>query len=272
MVEYQFQEWYKDQVMPSDEELNELEHYGIKGMKWGVRRSPEQLGHVTEKKRRVSTWIQNARKKSAKRKKQAAKKKAATKKTKAEKAEESEEKIREKVLNSTDSKYIYKYRHLLTTKELQDRLMRIDTEARVKKLTTDDKAKKTLKSGEETLKSLGSMAESVGKIATAYNTLAEARVKAEKREADREKRRAERTEELRKEVETVAEKREKEKLSKKNTPDGNSSNSKNSEKMSPWEAMATANEHINSAKFASTSVDIIFDPKTGELNFKRKKR
>lgn len=24
---------------------NELEHYGIKGMKWGVRRTPEQLGH-----------------------------------------------------------------------------------------------------------------------------------------------------------------------------------------------------------------------------------
>lgn len=24
----------------------ELKHYGIKGMKWGVRRTPEQLGHV----------------------------------------------------------------------------------------------------------------------------------------------------------------------------------------------------------------------------------
>lgn len=24
---------------------NELEHYGIKGMKWGIRRTPEQLGH-----------------------------------------------------------------------------------------------------------------------------------------------------------------------------------------------------------------------------------
>lgn len=26
-----------------------LEHYGIKGMKWGIRRTPEQLGHKTEK-------------------------------------------------------------------------------------------------------------------------------------------------------------------------------------------------------------------------------
>lgn len=34
---------------------NELRHYGIKGMKWGVRRTPEQLGHKpkrTSKKQR----------------------------------------------------------------------------------------------------------------------------------------------------------------------------------------------------------------------------
>lgn len=33
---------------------NTLTHYGVKGMKWGVRRSPSQLGHIirTSKKRR----------------------------------------------------------------------------------------------------------------------------------------------------------------------------------------------------------------------------
>ena len=30
-------------------EYNELYHHGIKGMKWGVRRTPAQLGHQTKK-------------------------------------------------------------------------------------------------------------------------------------------------------------------------------------------------------------------------------
>lgn len=205
MVETEFQEWYKDQIMPSDDELNSLEHHGVKGQKWGIRRTPEQLGHISEKKRKVSNWIQKARKNSAKRKRQAAKKKEAAKKKKVEKEEESEDKIREKVLNSTDPKYIYKYRHLLTTKELQDRLTRIDTEAKVKKLTIDDKTKKKLKDGEEVLKSLGAMAESVGKIASAYNTIAETRQKAEKRVSDAEKKR---------ETEREAERKQKEEKEK----------------------------------------------------------
>lgn len=44
MQEAKYQEWLKDQLFPS---FDELEHYGIKGMKWGVRRTPEQLGYKT---------------------------------------------------------------------------------------------------------------------------------------------------------------------------------------------------------------------------------
>lgn len=41
---------------------NVLAHHGIKGMKWGVRRSPEQLGHVPKKKPKFSIKIKNGEK------------------------------------------------------------------------------------------------------------------------------------------------------------------------------------------------------------------
>lgn len=37
---------------------DELYHYGILGMKWGVKRTPEELGHQPQKKRRTKDQIQ----------------------------------------------------------------------------------------------------------------------------------------------------------------------------------------------------------------------
>ena len=37
-----------------EERLNEfLEHHGIKGQRWGIRRTPEQLGHKVDKLKKM---------------------------------------------------------------------------------------------------------------------------------------------------------------------------------------------------------------------------
>lgn len=52
--------------LPARQIRNELYHYGVKGMKWGVRRTPEQLGHRKPAKQIVakssdrSTIVQDA--------------------------------------------------------------------------------------------------------------------------------------------------------------------------------------------------------------------
>jgi hypothetical protein len=50
---------------------NKLVHYGVLGMKWGVRRTPAQLGHLTKKdnkwiKKNAAKITEKARKKSSK--------------------------------------------------------------------------------------------------------------------------------------------------------------------------------------------------------------
>lgn len=44
--------------------MNYLEHHGIKGMKWGIRRTPEQLGHRPSGTRKKKNQIGSALKKA----------------------------------------------------------------------------------------------------------------------------------------------------------------------------------------------------------------
>lgn len=136
-----------------------LEHYGVKGQRWGVRRTPEQLGH--KGKSTIKRIMAKLKKSSAKKKKQ-----------KAKKEQESDDKIREKILRSTDPKYIYKHRSLLSDKELNDRINRINTEAKLKSMAEPKgELYKIAQSGDNWLKTTSSMANSVRNIYVAANTI-----------------------------------------------------------------------------------------------------
>lgn len=137
-----------------------LEHYGVKGMKWGVLRSREELGYKdTPKKKKTTGFVQSLKKKrqaklKAKAKAEAVKMEEAAKKAaeKVAKKDDEDAAIRERALRGDhkDLDFVYKNRHLLSNRELEDTLKRINTERALKKMIDDrpsdfDKAMKTIK-------------------------------------------------------------------------------------------------------------------------------
>lgn len=97
---------------------DELRHHGILGMKWGVRRTPEELGHKPKGNSRDSPKRMSRKER-----------KAAEAAAKAEAARKEEARIkmltRERVLGSTDPREIYEHRHELSTNELRDATDRV---------------------------------------------------------------------------------------------------------------------------------------------------
>lgn len=142
-----------------------LEHYGVKGMKHGVRNGPP----YPLKGEGKANFLKQAKKKISKVLSKAAKKQ----KKKVEKAkQESDDEIRQKVLKSVDPKYIYKHRALLDDKELQGRIDRINKETTLKKLAQpEDRAYKVAKKGDNWLRTTANMANSVKDIYTAMNVI-----------------------------------------------------------------------------------------------------
>lgn len=98
------------------DDKNYISHHGILGMRWGVRRTPEQLGYSSKSKsKKISS---KEKKPSIGRQKRALK--------------------RENRYYKKISKLESKYRSGLSDSDLQDRINRIENEKRLKRVTKEN--------------------------------------------------------------------------------------------------------------------------------------
>lgn len=128
-------------------ESNVLAHYGILGMKWGVRRTPEQLARARGK-------------------------------TKSEKEETTDEK-KDRVLKSRSAEELYKNADLFTTDELRSAYNRLTLERDIKKLVPaqvskgEQYADKFIKTGNKISEVADTGTKLYNHVARLYNSLTE---------------------------------------------------------------------------------------------------
>ena len=118
-----------------------LFHHGIKGMKWGVRRTPEQLGHRTKNSSSLKYVFK--------------------KKTKPEKSSQ------EKQASSKPAKKLSE----LSDDELREKISRLELERKYRQLLTEAKPKEQVGLGKKFIHAAGGvLGTSVKNIATQYMT------------------------------------------------------------------------------------------------------
>lgn len=142
-----------------------LEHHGIKGMRWGIRRTPEQLGHYVERKRRrlaknIGKAEEAAKSGDVKRLNKLNKRterlskqieKGENKKEEAkirrdkQEADEAKRKedARQKLLKTGTAEEILARKSDYSRAELNEAIQRIDTEIKLRDLTTQSEQKAT---------------------------------------------------------------------------------------------------------------------------------
>lgn len=136
------------------EDLSDIYHHGVKGMKWGVRRTPEQLGYKPKPKKTKVTPEEKQKKKLTKRQQKEALKNF--------RAKSKFEKEREQILRSPSK--LYKNRDKFTKEEIDAAMRRFKWEQELRNMSKSD-----MNRGKEYLDMILGYTESGMK---AYNTVA----------------------------------------------------------------------------------------------------
>ena len=143
-------------------------HYGIKGMKWGIRRTAEQLGHkIKSKFSRKKSYSDESGSQTSSKKIQGSVTVKGTKQnpgtTRTSDGSSLEER-KQKVLESRSAKELYNNADLFTTQELQQAYNRLVLEKNIKNLSPKEVSK-----GQQMLNKYVDTAENISKFLNSTN-------------------------------------------------------------------------------------------------------
>ena len=143
-------------------------HYGIKGMKWGIRRTAEQLGHKIKSKfsRKKSSSDESGSQTSSKKIQGSVTVKGTKQNPGTTRTSDgsSPEERKQKVLESRSAKELYNNADLFTTQELQQAYNRLVLEKNIKNLSPKEVSK-----GQQMLNKYVDTAENISKFLNSTN-------------------------------------------------------------------------------------------------------